>query len=166
MNHEPAPAVDALLNAATATIASARYCWLLTMRGNRGRVRPMGQLPHVPGQDPWVLSFLTRGTSRKVADIRRNERLCLTFQNDGADAYVALSGAATILDDPATVQLRWKTRYNVHFPTEAERACALFLSVAIDSMELWIRGVTPEPFGSATTTLCRDAAQHWRIDEG
>jgi hypothetical protein len=30
-------------------------------------------------------------------------------------------------------------------------------------MELWIRGVTPEPFGMRPTTLERDAGGAWRL---
>lgn len=42
------------------------------------------------------------------------------------------------------------------------RPCALFVEVAIERMELWIRGVTPEPFGTKPTVLEREG-EGWRL---
>ena len=57
---------------------------------------------------------------------------------------------------------RWKRGYEVYFPTEADRVHALFVEVAIERMELWIRGVTPEPFGTKPTVLEREK-EGWRL---
>lgn len=154
--------IDALVAAALATISKLRYCWALTSCENGVCVRPMGHVAHLPGEDPWAIWFLTRGNSRKVLDIRRDERVTLVFQQDSNDAYVALSGRALLMDDPTEVRARWKEHYNLHFPTDVERAGAVFFQVTADRLELWIRGITPEPFGGTTTTLQRDATQHWR----
>ena len=51
------------------------------------------------------------------------------------------------------VQQRWKRGYDAYFAREADRAHALFVEVATERMELWIRGVTPEPFGVGATVL-------------
>jgi hypothetical protein len=42
------------------------------------------------------------------------------------------------------------------------RAHALFVEVAIERLELWIRGVTPELFGTMATVLERDHGG-WRL---
>ena len=47
---------------------------------------------------------------------------------------------------------------------EMDRANAIFVEVRIDSLELWIRGVTPEPFGLKTTRLERAAGFEARPD--
>ena len=52
---------------------------------------------------------------------------------------------------------------NGYFPDEEERANAAFVEVNVERMELWIRGVTPEPFGLHTTILERDATAAWRL---
>ena len=158
----PEPSIDALLAAALKTIVKVRYCWAVTNCENGARVRPMGYAAHLVGKDPWEIWFLTRGSSRKVADIRCDELVSLVFQHDTDDAYVALSGRAVLMDDPTEVRRRWKEHYNIHFPTDVDRAGAVFFRFTTTRMELWIRGVTSEPFGGTTTTLQRDATQHWR----
>ena len=52
--------------------------------------------------------------------------------------------------------------YDVYFPSEADRASAIFVEVEVERMELWIRGVTPEPFGLRATVLARDGGG-WRL---
>ena len=51
----------------------------------------------------------------------------------------------------------------LYFPTEQDRANAIFVEVDVERMELWIRGVTPEPFGLRATILERDAGRGWRL---
>src|SRR5271166_1084288 len=82
---------------------------------------------------------------------------------DADDAYVALTGAARLLTRESEVRRRWKDAYAPFFPTETDRANAAFLEVEARRLELWIRGVTPEPFGLQATTLERDASGAWRL---
>ena len=159
--------VSRLLNGAAAAIAKARYCWLATAAWEGGSdLRPIGRLPPEPGDDAWAIQFITDGRSRKASDIRRGGKAALIFQFDADDAFVALSGAATLLEGESEVRPRWKDAYDRFFPTELDRANAAFLKVEAERIELWIRGVTPEPFGMQTTTLERDAAGGWRLIDG
>ncbi len=159
--------VSRLLDGAAAAIAKARYCWLATAAWEGGSdLRPMGRLPPEPGDDAWTIRFVTDGRSRKASDIRRGGKAALIFQFDADDAFVALSGSATLLEGESEVRPRWKDAYNRFFPTELDRANAAFLKVEAERIELWIRGVTPEPFGMQTTTLERDAAGAWRLIDG
>lgn len=57
---------------------------------------------------------------------------------------------------------RWKDAYEAFFPGESDRANAIFVEVDIDHRELWIRGVSPEPFGLRATMLEQDAGRDWR----
>ena len=156
--------VSRLLAGAARTIASAAYCWLATSSAaGLPSMRPMGRLPRGPGDDDWTIRFVTNGRSRKAADIRSAPKVTLLFQRDADDAYVALTGAARLLTEESEVRRRWKDAYAPFFPTEADRANAAFLEVEARRLELWIRGVTPEPFALQTTTLERDAAGAWRL---
>jgi general stress protein 26 len=85
------------------------------------------------------------------------------FQHDADDAYVTLIGAATLRESASKVRRRWKAAYNVYFPSEQDRANAAFVEIETERMELWIRGVTPEPFGLHTTILERDVSGNWRL---
>ncbi|MBV8103978.1 MAG: pyridoxamine 5'-phosphate oxidase family protein [Hyphomicrobiales bacterium] len=160
--------VSRLLAGAMKAIASVRYCWLATeaKAGGPNVIRPMGRLPPEPGDKEWTIWFVTDGRSRKASDIRRAGKVALIFQHDADDAFVALTGAAALQESASEVRRRWKDAYNRYFPTEADRAAAAFVEVEAERMELWIRGVTPEPFGLRATTLERDAAGAWRLIGG
>jgi general stress protein 26 len=143
-------------------MASVRYCWLMTTAEDGIHARPMGRLPAEAGEEGLTVRFLADGRSRKTAEIRRGGRVTAIYENQASDGYVTVSGTAVLQDDPAVVGRRWKRGYEAYFPTEADRAHALFVEVAIERMELWIRGVTPEPFGTKPTVLERDG-EDWRL---
>lgn len=157
--------VDRLLERAAATVAKASFCWLATVdESGAPRLRPMGRLPPEPGDDAWTLRFITDGRSLKAANIRRAGRADLVLQREAEDAFVALAGAARLEEVHAEVRRRWKRSYDAFFPSEADKANAVFLTLEADRLDLWIRRVTPDPYGLKTTTLTRDAAG-WRLGE-
>jgi general stress protein 26 len=158
--------VTRLLAGAAKTMRSARYCWLATTADAGGpQVRPMGRVLNDPSEDEWRIRFLTDGRSRKAADIRRAGKVTILFQHDADLAYVSLIGSASLHEDASETRNRWKPAYDVYFPSEADRANAIFVEVDAQRMELWIRGVTPEPFGLRATVLARDAGG-WGLISG
>ncbi len=66
-------------------------------------------------------------------------------------------------DSGADVRRLWKAAYEAFFPSETDKANAIFVEIAADRLKLWIRGVTPEPFAAQTTVLERRAGGDWRI---
>jgi general stress protein 26 len=156
--------VSRLLAGAARVIARVRYCWLMTEAETSGaNARPMGRLLPDPDKNDWTIRFVTDGRSRKAGDIRRAGTVGLIFQHDPDEAFVALTGSATLLERASEVRLLWKDAYDAYFRTEADRANAAFVQVNVERMELWIRGVTPEPFGLRPTKLERDAGGPWRL---
>jgi len=159
--------VNRLLAGAAKTIARVRYCWLVTEAETGGaNARPMGRLMPDVDESDWTICFVTSGRSRKASDIRRAGKVGLIFQHDQDDAFVVLSGRAALIETATEVRRLWKNAYNAYFPTEADRASASFVEVNVQRMELWIRGVTPEPFGRRTTVLERDAEGTWGLSLG
>ena len=156
--------VSQLLAGAAKTMRSVRYCWLATASGvGTPRVRPMGRVLNDPGEDEWTIRFLTDRRSRKAADMRRAGEVAILFQHDPDLAFVTLIGNAALHDSASEVRSRWKRAYDVYFPTETDRANAVFVEIEVERMELWIRGVTPEPFGLRATVIERDAGGGWRV---
>jgi general stress protein 26 len=155
--------VSRLLAGARQTIASVRYCWLATA-AETGAVnaRPMGRLPRDLDEDDWTIRFITDGRSRKASEIRRASKATVIFQ-DANEAFVTLVGPTTLLEEASEVRQRWKSAYDVYFPTDQDRATAALIEVEIQRMELWIRGLTPEPFGFRATTVERDGRGAWRL---
>jgi general stress protein 26 len=158
--------VSPLLAGAAKTMRSARYCWLATAtEAGAPHPRPMGRVLNDPGEDQWKIRFLTNGRSHKAADMRRASEVSILFQHDTDLAFVTLIGKAALHEDASETRSRWKAAYDVYFPSEADRANAIFVEVEVARMELWIRGVTPEPFGLRATVLERDA-EGWRLIGG
>jgi general stress protein 26 len=155
--------VNGLLAGTAKTIASVRYSWLVTHAETGGtHARPMGHILPNRSEDAWTIWFIADGRSRKASDIRTTRRAEIIFQHDAGDAYAVLSGPATLLEGPE-VRRYWKRAYDAFVPDEESRAHALFAKVKVERMELWIRGVTPEPFGAKPTVLERDAGGSWRL---
>jgi general stress protein 26 len=156
------PMLQELLAGASKTMAGVRYCWLVTSGADGVQARPMGRLPPEAGEDALTVRFLTDDRSRKAAEIRRAGAVTAIFDHQSADAYVAATGQAVLQEDRGEVRRRWKRGYDHYFPSEDDRAHAAFVEVAIERLELWIRGVTPEPFGMNTTVLEREG-EGWRL---
>jgi general stress protein 26 len=166
VNDERDVEVSRLLAGAAKAIASVRYCWLLTEAEMGGAsARPMGRVLADPDNNHWTIRLVTDGRSRKACDIRRADKVGLIFQHDPDAAFVALTGRAALLERASEVRRFWKAAYDVYFPSEADRANAAFVEVNVERMELWIRGVTPEPFGLHPTVLERDAGGTWRLSD-
>lgn len=159
--------VNRLLGAAAEKIRKVRYCWLLTTAGDGGiRPRPMGRVSPDADEDEWTLRFITDGASPKVADLRRVGHVSIIFQHDPDDAFMALAGKASLAEGKPEICRRWVAAYDAFFPAGPDRSSAIFVTIDVARVELWIRGVTPEPFGLRTTVIERDATRGWRLMAG
>jgi general stress protein 26 len=153
--------VSRLLAGAVKAIASVRYCWLVTAgKDGSQNSRPMGMLRHEPVEDAWRLLFLTDRLSPKAADIRRDCRVRIIISHDPDNAFVTLIGKAALHEEEEEIRRRWKPAYD---PIARSGANVAFVEIDITGMDLWIQGITPEPFGYITTTLDRDAGGAWRV---
>lgn len=142
-------------------IGAVEYCWLFSRAESGIRGRPMGRILARPGEDELTIRFLTDGRSKKAADIRRSQDVTLIFQKEAEDAYVSLEGTARLNETKEYVQALWKQAYDRYFPTAEERAHAAFIEVEVNRMELWVRGLTPEPFGLRPTIMTREPDGTW-----
>lgn len=122
-----------------------------------GRIRPNAD------EKNWIIRFVTDGRSRKIAEMRRSATAKLTFQNDGDDAFVLLTGSVRLLEGPSAFRRHWKDAYATYFPTDVDRASAAFVELMAQRIDLWIKGVTPEPFGLRSTALERNPGDRWRV---
>ena len=161
---EDADEVSRLLAAAAAKIARTPICWLVAAADAGGvRPRPMGRLPRDADDDPWTLRFITNGASPKAAAMRRDADVSVIFQNDSDEVFAVVAGKARLIEDKAEIAKRWSAAYDAFFPDGPDRSSAIFVAIDAVRLELWIRGVTPEPFGMRTTIVERDAQRLWRL---
>lgn len=151
--------VSRLLAGAAKALATLRNCWLvIAAEGSGVNARPMERLKRDPDENEWKIRFLTDGRSRKASELRRDGKVAVIFQRDPDDAFVTVIGTARLREEPSEVRRRWQRAYDIYFPSERDRASAAFVEVEAERLELWIRGVTPEPFGLKATVLERDAS--------
>ena len=159
--------LEQLLTAAAATMAKARYCWALTIAEDGSvNARPMGPQKPPSREDPFSVLFLTRSTSRKAREIGRTGRLSVVYQHDADDSYVTLIGRGVIVADRALLRARWQPAWNHFFPAGADDETSIFVQLEAERIELWVRGVTAEPFGARGAILERDPGQPWRLVQG
>lgn len=161
--HDCDAQVNRLLEGAANAIASVRTCWLLTAAaGGSWHARPMGGLRRNLGMDDWRMRFVADGRSRKAREIHGADRVAAIFQQ-GEDVFGTLVGVPSLRGDIPEAQLLLKKSFETYFPTGEDRANAAVIEIDIREMELWIRGITPEPFGLQPTRLERDASRAWHL---
>jgi general stress protein 26 len=159
--------LEQLLAAAAATMTKARYCWALTIAEDGSvNARPMGPQQSSSREDPFGILFLTRSGSRKAREIGRTGRLSVVYQHDADDGYVTLIGRGVIVADRALLRARWQPAWNLFFPAGADDEAAIFVQLEAERIELWVRGVTAEPFGARGAIRERDPGQPWRLVQG
>jgi general stress protein 26 len=160
--------LERLLAAARDTMARVTYCWVATPSGDGGvNLRLVGPIRGVSGEEDWTIWFVTSGGSRKVADIRRAGRLTLGYQHHPDRAalvdYVALIGRAELVEDRSEIRDRWIEKWRVYFPGGPDDPDTIFVRLNVDRIELCVRGVTPEPFGSRHSVVERGTERSWKI---
>lgn len=156
--------VDQLLAAARETMAKVADCWAATPSEDGGvNVRVVGPIPGVPGEDDWTIWFATRRSSRKAADIRRSGLLTLGYQHHPDRAYVALLGEAALIDDRSEIHRRWLEKWRLFFPGGPDDPDTIFVRTDINRIELCVRGVTPNPFGSRPSVIVRADDRSWEV---
>ena len=153
--------VGRLLAAARDAVAEVPFCWVATptedgLGANARAVRDCtGE-----GDGAWTRWFLARPDSRKAAEIRRTGRATLAYQHGSGNAYVTLCGRAELVDDRAEVEARLRP---VDDPDGSAAARLVAVRVAVDRVEVHVRGVTAEPWGRGHTLLERDGNGAWRL---
>ncbi len=104
-----------LLAAAREIMAAQTYCALITIdETGRPQVRTMNPFPPEEDMTVW---FATNTRSRKVAEMRKDPRVCLYYADHSkAIGYVALSGKAVLIEDMSEILKRKRPYWDQAFP--------------------------------------------------
>ena len=155
--------IERLLEGADQVILRAPHCWLMTLSQSGGvNACPMGRVNPAPSQTDWNLCFLADARSTKAANIHSARQIRLIFE-EGDGAFVSLAGAAEVISNSAVISRRWIEEYDRIFPSVADKAHAAFIDIKAQELRLWIRGLTPEPFGAHSLTLRRAPDGNWLL---
>jgi hypothetical protein len=152
-----------MLTAAQRVIEELPFFWVVTSAGEGGaNARIVNAQPGKAAEDFWTRWFLTPPNGRKAAEICRTGRVTLAYQHPSGEAFVALSGPAELIVDPAEVNSRFRgSRFDD--PGGIVAAGLVAVRVTGDHLELHIRGVTAEPWGRGRHSLDRNPDGSWRL---
>jgi len=81
-----------------------------------------------------LIWFGTNPKSRKVAEIRRNNRVTLYYFDREGPAYVTISGVARLVNDQKEKARLWKDEWKVFYPDRQKG----YLLIAVTAEELEI----------------------------
>jgi general stress protein 26 len=153
--------IEQLLERTASLIGRAKHCWLITLSHTRRiNARPMGCITSECVGTDWTLSFLADARTRKIRDIHFASDVRIIFECN-EDEFASVAGPAAVISNLEVIEQRWRPSYDAYFPTVADRREAQFIDVRTQEMQLWIRGLTPEPFGSESLSLYRPLAGTW-----
>jgi general stress protein 26 len=159
--------VNRILAAARQVMAKVTDCWAATPTAEGGvSARVVAPIPAMPDEEDWTICFVTSGRSRKAAEIARSGRLTLGYQHHPDRSYVVLSGQAALVAERSLICTRWHNAWRPYFPGGPEDPDVILVRLAVDRIELCMRGVSPEPFGILYAAIGRDKAGVWRSLSG
>jgi general stress protein 26 len=106
---------------------------MLTTFGTEGpRSVPMARQEVDPGAEMW---FIAARDTQHVRAIQQEPRVALTFSS--RDAWVAVSGTASVVDDVALLKELWNTFAEAWLPGGPEDPNAVLLRVDVTQGEYW-----------------------------
>lgn len=112
--HAQTPTVDKTLEAARTAMASARFCFLITVDDSgQPRARLMDAFDPDEKMTVW---FGTNPATRKVGQIRKNPRVTVAYYDAAGPNTVTLAGKARVVDDVARKRKHWRTGWETFFP--------------------------------------------------
>lgn len=99
-------------------IHSRGTCALITLdKEGRPRVRMMD--PFTPEED-FTIWFGTNPKSRKVVQLKNDERITLHFAAEDQSGYVSIYGKAQLVDDADSKEKYWKKKWEDFYPNYPE----------------------------------------------
>jgi len=97
-NEQSSVSQDTLIKAAREIISETHYCALVTVDSDgQPQIRTMNPFPL---KDEIIIWFATSRSSRKVKEIRNNNKVSVYFaDHSNAKGYVNITGTAEVIDD-------------------------------------------------------------------
>jgi general stress protein 26 len=140
---ETAPPRDTLIAAARQIMESAHFCALITL-DKSGHPRARAMDPFSPEDDMTVWLGTNRRT-RKVQDIKNDERVTLFYLDPNAKGYVSLYGTARVVDDPQETARRCKTEWSRFYPDKEQSYILIEVKPSRLEVVNYERGVIGDP---------------------
>ncbi|MBI4903552.1 MAG: pyridoxamine 5'-phosphate oxidase family protein [Acidobacteria bacterium] len=122
------------LDAARAAMASARFCFLITVdESGQPRARLMEAFAPDEKMTIW---FGTNPATRKVGQIRKNQRVTVAYYDPAGPNTVTLAGKARVVDNAAEKKKHWRDGWDTFFPGGPSGANYTVIEFVPDQLEL------------------------------
>jgi len=128
------PSREAIIAAARDIMGAAVHCALVTI-GEDGAPQARMMDPFPPEDDLTVWMGTNRDT-RKVAQVRADDRVTLVYFDPGNPGYATLVGRARLVDEPAEKRARWKDAWGDYYPGGPEGATYLLIEFVPERLEV------------------------------
>lgn len=116
-------------------VDQARICMLTTMTADGKHVsRPMALQDVEFDGDLWFFAY---DDSAKAAEVRTNPQVNVGFADDKHQAWVSISGAATLVQDRAKMEELWAAPLEVWFPDGLDTPGITLVKVHAETAEWW-----------------------------
>lgn len=122
-------------------------------------------------EDDGRLWFLTSVESAKVSEIQADSHVCVTAQ-DEQSAFIALTGRARLVHDPAKIDQIWNEAFRVWFPGGKDDADLELIAITPQFGEYWDNsGVNrasylweaAKAYVTGTTPEIKEGQQHGKV---
>ena len=150
-----------------AMIKDTQIAMLTSEDGGHLRARPMAASQTSFDGTLW---FFTRASAHKVAEVKQDEHVGVTYAEPAKQNYVSLSGTATLVTDKVAIDEHWSEVLRTWFPKGKEDPDVALLKVTITQAEYWdapnskmlhaygyvkaaLTGTPPSPGGNEKVTL-------------
>ncbi|KAA2214230.1 pyridoxamine 5'-phosphate oxidase family protein [Teichococcus oryzae] len=110
---------------------------IFTTIDGEGRLRGRPMRSQKPDPDGRTLWFFTRTDSPKVVEIRHDGRVLLGYSDTRNQDYVAISGRAQLITDPARKQALWHEGLRSWLPEGPDSTEVALIAVTIEGAEYW-----------------------------
>lgn len=137
---------------------------MLTTQTETGlfRSRPMTNVTTSFEGDLW---FFSRSDDARMSDIRQNPRVGIIYACSRDDAYLSLSGEASIETDHCRMEAFWKNDLQEWFPDGPDTEGLVLIRIRIDHAEYWDqqRSTMVEILKSVLSTDSDDPITHEEV---
>ena len=140
-----APDRAAIVKVATGIMQRARFCTLVTI-GEDGH--PQARvIDAFPPDGQMVVWMATNALTRKVAEIRKDPRVTLSYFDPNTMGYVTLLGKAALVTDGAEKAKRWKEDWAKLYTDKNRGDDYLLIKVTPIRLEVSVesQGITNDP---------------------
>ena len=110
------------------------FTMLTTINNGKLHSRPMSTQEMDENGDLW---FFTQDDSRKIEEIKTDNRINAAYSNPGGNTFVSVFGTAEVVKDRAKIEELWSPIYKAWFPEGLDDPHICLLCVHVEDAEYW-----------------------------